>query len=118
MRVMALAVVGLLAGCAGGMGTPEPQAARLSPTVLTVTLTDGTVCRAEWAAAGGAGRLENCGPGYDYRVAVVERPNLLRQIWSELTRALGAEGVVPPLAQVEIAGGGRVWEFASPPVGE
>ena len=118
MRVMALAVVGLLAGCAGGMGTPEPQAARLSPTVLTVTLTDGTVCRAEWTAAGGAGRLEPCGPGYDYRVTVVEKPNLLRQFWSELTGALGAEGVVPPMGSVELSRGGRTWTFASPPPAE
>jgi hypothetical protein len=119
MRVMgALAVVGVLAGCAGMTGTPEPQAARLSATVLTVTLSDGTVCRADWAAAGGAGRLEPCGPGYDYRVSVVEKPNLLRQIWTELTRALGAEGAVPPMAQVELASGGRVWAFASPPPSE
>ncbi|MEZ5756394.1 MAG: hypothetical protein R3D90_17120 [Paracoccaceae bacterium] len=116
MRGMAgLAVVAMLAGCAMPMGGVEPQAARLSQSVLTVSLSDGTVCRADWAAAGGAGRLEPCGPGYDYRVTVVERPNLLRQFWSELTRALGAEGVVPPMASVEITDGAGSWTFASPP---
>ena len=50
-------MIGLLAlgGCAMVQATPVPQAARLSTDVLTVTLTDGTVCRANWAAAGGAG---------------------------------------------------------------
>lgn len=116
MRLAVLVVVGLaLAGCAG-VGQPQvPQAARLSADVLTVVLADGTVCRADWAAAGGAGRLERCGPGYDYRVTVVEKPNLLRQFWSELTRALGAEGVVPPMAKVEISDGVESWTFASPP---
>ena len=112
--VLSVGVLGL-AGCAGLMQPAVPQAARLSAEVLTVTLADGTVCRADWAAAGGAGRLEPCGPGYDYRVTVVERPNLLRQFWSGLTKALGAEGAVPPMARVEVSGGGRSWEFVSPP---
>lgn len=115
MRVLGLVAVLGLAGCAAAMQPVEPQAARLSQSVLTVSLSDGTVCRADWAAAGGAGRLEPCGPGYDYRVTVVEKPNLLRQFWGELTRALGAEGVVPPMASVEITDGGESWTFASPP---
>jgi hypothetical protein len=110
----AVAVSVMVTGCAMP-GPGEPQAARLSSEVLTVTLTDGTVCRADWAAAGGAGRLEPCGPGFDYRVTVVERPNLLRQLWTGLTSALGADGVVPPMAQVEISAGGEVWTFTSPP---
>lgn len=116
MRWAVLAVgVLALAGCAGIMQPPVPQAARLSAEVLTVSLADGTVCRADWAAAGGSGRLEPCGPGYAYRVTVVERPNLLRQFWTGLTQALGAEGVVPPMAKVEITGEGRSWTFVSPP---
>ena len=115
MRVLAVLALVALTGCAGGGQAPVPQSARLSAEVLTVVLGDGTVCRADWAAAGGAGRLERCGPGYDYRVTLVERPNLLRRFWTELTRALGAEGAVPPMARVEISGGGRSWDFASPP---
>ena len=116
MRVAVLAVGVLgLAGCAGLMQPAVPQAARLSTEVLTLTLADGTVCRADWAASGGAGRLGPCGPGYDYRVTVVEKPNLLRQFWTGLTQALGAEGVVPPMAQVEITGDGKSWSFVSPP---
>ncbi|NBE07784.1 hypothetical protein [Paragemmobacter ruber] len=111
--MMGVVLVAGLAGCAVP-GPVEPQAARLSREVLTVTLSDGTICRADWAAAGAAGRLEPCGPGFDYRVTVVERPNLLRQLWSGLTEALGAEGLVPPLAQVEISAGGEVWTFTSP----
>jgi len=115
MRVLGLVAVLGLAGCAGLQQPAVPQEARLSAEVLTVVLGDGTVCRADWAAAGGAGRLEGCGPGYDYRVTVVEKPNLLRQFWSELTSALGAEGAVPPMARVEVSGNGRVWDFVSPP---
>jgi hypothetical protein len=120
MRLAGGLVLGMLAlgGCAALMQEPVPKAARLSAEVLTVTLGDGTVCRADWAAAGGAGRLEPCGPGYDYRVTVVEKPNLLRQFWSELTGALGAEGVVPPMGSVELSRGGRTWTFASPPPAE
>lgn len=106
----------ILAGCgAGAPGNPVPQAARLSAQVLTVTLSDGTVCRADWVAAP-VGRMERCGPGYGYSVRVIDNPNILRQIWTGLTSALGAEGVVAPLAEVVItdpAGVDRV--FASPP---
>ena len=115
MRVLGLVAVLALAGCAAVMQPAEPQEARLSAEVLTVVLDDGTVCRADWAAAGGAGRLEPCGPGFDYQVTVVEKPNLLRQFWSGLTSALGAEGAVPPMAKVEISGAGRTWDFVSPP---
>jgi hypothetical protein len=106
----------LLAGCAMPLAAPVPQAARLSSDVLTVTLSDGTTCRANWAAAGGAGRLDPCGPGYGYAVRVVENPNVLRQLFTGLTAALGAEGAVPPMAEVVItdaAGVERV--FVSPP---
>lgn len=106
----------LLAGCSGLTPAPVPQAARLSSEVLTLTLTDGTVCRANWAAEGGSGRLEPCGPGYGYAVRVVENPNILRQLFTGLTSALGADGAVPPMAEVVItdpAGVDRV--FVSPP---
>lgn len=115
MRAVILALP-LLAGCAALQAPPQPQAARLSNERLTVTLTDGTVCRADWVAAGGAGRLEPCGPGFDYRVTVEENPNLLRQVFTEITGALGADGVVPPMAQVVVTdAAGRAFTFASPP---
>jgi hypothetical protein len=47
---------------------------------------------------------------------VVENPNILRQLFTGLTEALGAEGAVPPMAEVTItdpAGVDRV--FVSPP---
>ena len=108
-----LALLLVLAGCAGFPGPPVPQAARLSSDVLTVTLSDATVCRAHWQAAG---RLENCGPGFDYTVAVDQNPNILRKWVQELTLALNAKGVVPPLAEVVITDAqGRAYRFASPP---
>jgi len=111
-------MIGLLAlgGCAMVQATPMPQAARLSADVLTLTLTDGTICRANWAAEGGAGRLEPCGPGYGYAVHIVENPNILRQLFTGLTEALGAEGAVPPMAEVVITDAmGRDHVFVSPP---
>lgn len=106
----------VLAGCAVVDTAPVPQSARLSAEVLTLTLTDGTTCRANWLAAGGAGRFEACGPGYGYAVDVVENPNLLRQLFTGLTEALGADGSVPPMAEVVITDTmGRDLVFVSPP---
>jgi hypothetical protein len=106
----------VLAGCAAVETAPVPQAARLSAEVLTLTLSDGTVCRAGWAASGGAGRFEACGAGYGYAVTVVENPNLLRQLFTGLTEALGADGAVPPMAEVVITDAmGRDHVFVSPP---
>jgi hypothetical protein len=105
-----------LGGCAGLQTAPVPQAARLSSERLTLTLSDGTVCRADWAAQGGAGRFQDCWPGFGYSVEVIENPNLLRQVWTGLTGALGAEGVVPPMAEVVITDAmGRDHVFVSPP---
>jgi hypothetical protein len=104
-----------LGGCVTVQPTPVPQAARLSSDMLTLTLSDGTVCRANWAAAP-VGRLEACGPGFGYAVEVVENPNLLRQLFTGLTEALGAEGVAPPMAEVVITDAtGRDHVFVSPP---
>jgi hypothetical protein len=104
-----------LGGCVGMQASPVPQAARLSAEVLTLTLSDGTVCRANWVGAP-VGRLENCGPGYGYAVNLVENPNLLRQLFTGLTEALGADGHVPPMAEVVITDAkGRDMVFVSPP---
>lgn len=112
----ALLALPILSACAALQTGPVPQAARLSETTLTVTLSDATVCRADWAAAGGTGRLEGCGAGYDYAVTVAENPNVLRQLWQGIVQALGAEGISPPLATVVLTDAtGRDFTFASPP---
>ncbi|MDX5402123.1 MAG: hypothetical protein LPJ93_06980 [Rhodobacterales bacterium] len=102
----------LLGGCAALPGTPVPQEARLSAEVLTLVLSDGTVCQADWAASGGAGRFEACVPGFAYAVEVVENPNPLRQV----VQALVGEGALAPMARVVITdAAGRAHVFASPP---
>lgn len=112
--VLALPPMLMLAACVAPHA-PVPQAARLSQEVLTLTLSNGTVCRAGWADAGGAGRLEPCGPGYDYSVRVIESPNILRRLFTGLTGALGAEGHLPPMAEVVITDAtGRDHVFVSP----
>jgi hypothetical protein len=109
-------VILALGGCVGLQAKPVPQAARLSAEVLTLTLSDGTICRANWAAAGGAGRFDTCGSGFGYAVDVVENPNILRQLFTGLTEALGAEGALPPMAEVVITdASGRDHVFVSPP---
>lgn len=114
MRAAFLALP-LLSACAMLPADPVPQAARLSDTVLTVTLSDGTTCRADWAAAGGAGRLDGCGGGYDYAVTVAENPNILRQLVDGVFAALGADGLSPPLGTVVLTdASGRDFTFASP----
>ncbi|NBO20386.1 MAG: hypothetical protein EBU97_00145 [Rhodobacteraceae bacterium] len=115
MRQIALLLPLLFAaGCSLVPVAPQPVDARLSQTTLTVALSDGTLCRTPWAA--GAGRLDQCGPGFDWRVTVVERPNLLRRLWVDGMRALGAEGAVPPMAQVVLTGDdGQSHSFTSPP---
>lgn len=111
-----LLVVLALGGCVPLQASPVPQTARLSAEMLTLTLSDGTVCRADWATAGGAGRFEDCGPGFGYAVDVVENPNILRQLFTGLTEALGAEGISPPMAEVVITdAAGRDHVFVSPP---
>lgn len=114
MRSVVLCLV--LAGCvAAGGAQPTVQEARLSDSRLTLVLSDGTLCRTAWRAVP-VGRMDACGPGFGYEVREIGSPNLLRRIWTELTTALGAEGAVPPLAEVVItdaAGRGRI--FASPP---
>lgn len=111
----ALVLLTVLAGCAGFGGPAVPVGARLSQEVLTVGLSDGSTCRADWKAAGGAGRFEDCGDGFDYSVTEVANPNLLRQLFVGLTEALGAEGAVPPMAEVVVTGSGGSWRFVSPP---
>ena len=118
MRVGRMAVLMLgLAACAPQSGAMAvPAAARLSADVLTVTLTDGSVCRANWAAAGGVGRLDSCGAGLGYAVTVVEKPNILRQLAEGIVEALGAEGALAPLAEVVLTDtSGRDYSFVSPP---
>lgn len=111
----AILMLPLLSACALLQADPVPQAARLSDTLLTVTLSDGTTCRADWAAAGGAGRLDDCGAGYDYAVTVAETPNILRQLVDGVFAALGADGVSPPLGTVVLTdAAGRDFTFASP----
>lgn len=112
-----VAMLAGLAACAPGIvGNAAPAAAKLSAEVLTVTLTDGTVCRADWAASGGVGRMDDCGAGFGYAVHAVQKPNILRQLAVGIVEALGAEGALAPLAEVVLTdASGRDYSFVSPP---
>jgi hypothetical protein len=115
LGLMGVVVLGFAACAPGAIGMSVPAAARLSAEVLTVTLTDGSVCRANWAASGGVGRMEDCGAGFGYAVTVAENPNILRQLADGLVAALGAEGALAPLAEVVLTDAtGRDYGFVSP----
>ncbi len=115
LTLIAFVLVSMLSACAIPPGNAVPQAARLSADVLTLTLSDGTVCRANWAASGGSGRFDDCGVGYGYSVALITPANPLRQIAEGIVNALDAEGVLPPLAEVTITDAAGIdTSFASP----
>jgi hypothetical protein len=108
--LLTLITLSALSGCAALM-VPTPQAARLSDQTLTLALNTGEVCRVQWRAAP-EGQL--C--GFDYRVTEVTKPNLLRQLFTGLTSALGAEGAVPPQGEVVLtSAAGLTYRFVSPP---
>jgi hypothetical protein len=110
MRALRFFPVVVLLGC--GAVAPVPEAARLSADQVTVVLSDGSNCRAPI----GAGRMALCGAGYDYRVDLVQNPNLLRRFVEGAFGALGAEGVLAPMGQVSLTDdAGREYRFVSPP---
>lgn len=118
MRVLPFLLPLALAACAT-LPQPEPQGASLSDSTLTVALSDGTRCTADWRAAGGAGQMEACALPLRYAVTEVADPNILRKFWVELAEALGAEGIAPPMADVVVTGAdGRTWRYVSPPPAE
>jgi hypothetical protein len=99
-----------LAGCAV-LAVPTPQEARLSDQELSVTLNTGQICRAAWRSAP-EGQI--C--GFGYRVTEVSKPNLLRQLFTEMTTTLGAEGLLAPMAEVVLTSPqGQSYRFVSPP---
>ena len=93
MRALLILVPLVLAACAS-MPAPEPQGASLSETALTVKLSDGTRCTADWSASGGQGQMDGCAVPLSYSVTEVANPNILRKLWVQLTDALGATSVM------------------------
>ncbi len=115
MRAHWMVLPVVLMGCAG-MPVAEPQGATLSESVLTVKLTDGSRCSADWRAAGGQGQMQGCAVPLTYQVAEVANPNVLRKLWVQLVDALGADGLAPPMADVVLTDErGRTWRYVSPP---
>ncbi|MGB8813345.1 MAG: hypothetical protein WCC57_09170 [Paracoccaceae bacterium] len=112
MRMIGIVAVLLLGGCVALQGPQRPVAAKLSPEILTVTMSDGTRCATPWAA--GTGRMDAC--GLEWRVEPEGQPNPLRRVFVELTGALGLEGSVTPRATVTLTdASGKGYGFVSPP---
>jgi hypothetical protein len=110
MRYAIFAPLALLVAC--GDVAPRPEGARLSADRVDLILTDGQRC----SAPTGAGRMPLCGAGYDYRVDLVDNPNVLRRLVEGAFGALGAQGALAPMGVVTVVDdAGRAYRFVSPP---
>jgi hypothetical protein len=116
IRVAAFAVPLVLAACVIAP-EPRPVAARLTPDALDVTLSDSRVCRAEKPAEGPwEGALTGCPPGWRYAIDLDGRTNPGRLLVEAVLSALTLEGVLAPLAEVQVTdAAGRATVFDSPP---
>ncbi|SEN60744.1 hypothetical protein SAMN05216227_101846 [Pseudorhodobacter antarcticus] len=110
MKLLMLAPLALLVGCAGM--TAVPTSARLGAEGAVIELSDGSRCMAPMGAA----RLASCGAGYDSLVQIEENPNLLRRFLAEGFVAMGGQGILAPMGVVTLTDAqGRAFQFASPP---
>ena len=108
MRYLWLAPLALVA-C--GNSAPVPQSARLGADQMQLVLSDGSRCTAPI----GAGRLPLCGAGFEYRVDLVQDPNILRQLVEGAFGVLGIQGVLAPMGVVTVVDHmGREYRFVSP----
>lgn len=97
----------LLSACAAMPA--QVQDLRLSDRALTIAMSDGTACHADWRAGPG----EAC--GYHYEVQVDQTANPLRKIADGLVLALGSQNMLAPMAKVTLTDAqGRTLTFVSP----
>lgn len=116
MRKIALMSFALLAACASDQEA-APKNVRVTQDMLSVRLTNGTLCKAPRPDSGNwAGQFDTCGSPVEYRVEGVDRSNPVRIVMEELLGALGGEDLLLPEARVTLsAPDGREWVFLSPP---
>ena len=108
----ALAAVLALGACVMPQARLQPQAVRLSQSVLTVQFNDGSVCRAEWRAAP-QGKFNDCGGDFTYVVTPEKNLNILADIASGVN-AEADSSLFSPLAKITLADpSGRQYEFDS-----
>ena len=97
------AVLATLAACAAPLPPANPARVSLLSDTLSVHFYDGTVCRADIAAAP-QGVLADCPHPLAYAVEII-RP----------TYVTGAEGLFEPYATITLtADGGRSWTWRTP----
>lgn len=97
----------LLAACAAMPA--QVQDVRLSDTTLTIAMTNGTACHADWRAGPG----EAC--GYHYEVQLDQTANPLRKIAEGLVLALGGQNILAPMAKVTLTDAqGHALTYISP----
>lgn len=105
MRMLSLALVVTLAGCAALTGAPRPDAVSIGGSVLAVQFTNGEACTATLEPTGGTGTFAGCG-GASYAVVITAR--------NPLEPVLGA--AVAPYADVTITSGDGVAKAFRTPV--
>lgn len=114
MRLSLLLLPLAVAGCAALTGNPVPREVRLSDTAMTMTLTDGTLCRLKNWQARPVGRFESCGPGFGYAITVEGQPNPLRAALEDIGGAVSGN-LLAPMAQIVITDpAGYDHAFSSP----
>jgi hypothetical protein len=95
-----------LAACTSGPATPT--VVQLDRDLLSVRMSDGATCRGPAPDgdrdAGWSGVLQDCPWDYGYTVAMDPQTNPLRLVLEEVLGAIGADGVLVPLATVTITG--------------
>ncbi|MDO5605658.1 MAG: hypothetical protein Q4G25_10920 [Paracoccus sp. (in: a-proteobacteria)] len=98
-----LLAVPLLAACAPRPGAPPDMVFLRPGGVLEVFFQDGTVCRDNYTAHGGAGQLAGC-------------PHPLRYVVEELSPGLSnvTRGLTEPHANITLSDGHREWRFLKP----
>lgn len=117
LSVLSVTAALTLSACVGApfTGPAQVQEAKLSNQVLTLVLSNGTVCRANWVQMP-VGRIEQCGAGFGYAVKPVQNPNFLRKIWTDLSQSLGGDGIAAPMAEVVVTDSAGIDHvFISPP---
>ncbi len=117
MTRFALLPAAALAACASA--APQPAQVSLTDTLLTVRMSNGTICQGPAPAEGltsWSGQLQDCPTPFAYSVEIDPGTNPTRFILEELLTSLGGEALFAPFATVEITSDtGVTRTFVSPP---
>ncbi|MEQ8367972.1 MAG: hypothetical protein RIB61_14830 [Roseicyclus sp.] len=118
MRFVLAAFICLASLAACTTGPAAPRDVQIDRDLLTVGMSDGSLCRGAApgdSPAGWSGTLQSCPWSYGYTVEIDPGTNPVRLILQEVFTALGAPDALSPIATVTIIDGmGRARVFETP----